>query len=70
MTSPYNRDMAKEITQRLEEMSDLLLVNHATQWVAASLLLWEAAQHIRAQREAIPDESRIYVSALSGDPDE
>lgn len=60
--------MAKEITQRLEEMSDLLLASHATHWVAASLLLWEAAQCIKSLREE-REESRIYVSTACGGPD-
>lgn len=53
--------MAKDITERLEEMSDLLLVRRESCWVAASLLAWEAAKYIRKLREGEPE---IYVSSL------
>lgn len=60
--------MAKDIIDRLEEMSDLLLVRRESCWVAASLLAWEAAQHIKKLREAAPS-SDIYVSSIHS-PDE
>lgn len=60
---------AKDITRRLEEMSDLLLTGKREScWAAASLLAWEAAKHIKElrERQRSPD---IYVSALDS-PDE
>lgn len=60
--------MAKDIVARLQDMSDLLLVRKETCWVAASLLAWEAARHIKQLREE-PRPSEIYVSSVHS-PDE
>lgn len=60
--------MAKDIVSRLEHMSDLLLVRRESCWVAASLLVWEAAQHIKKLREE-SQPSEIYVSTAHS-PDE
>jgi hypothetical protein len=62
--------MPIHITDRLERMSDLLLMNFEGNRIGASLLLWEAAQYIRTKNETNAEDSRIYVSALSDDPDQ
>jgi len=58
-------DMTKPLVERLEQVSDAILKQPKTYWIAASLLMWEAAQAIRQQRA----REEIYVST-AGDPDE
>lgn len=62
--------MPKSLVDRLEQMSDLLLMNFEGNRMGASLLLWEAAQYIREKKNLTAEDSRIYISAQAGDPDE
>lgn len=61
--------MCLPLEERLELMSDEVLAKKDRAcWIAASLLLWEAAQYIRQlktfkQTDPDEDEERIFVSA-------
>jgi hypothetical protein len=57
--------MTRDIETRLEQMSDAILQRPSTEWLGASLLLWEAAQAIKALRA----KEEIYVSNVHS-PDE
>ena len=50
--------MTKPLVERLEHLSDAILKQPKTYWIAASLLMWEAAQALREQRA----REEIYVS--------
>lgn len=56
----------KPLVERLEQLSDLILTQPGTSWVAASLVMWEAAQALRALQHA---REQIYVSSAAS-PDE
>lgn len=58
--------MTKTLIERLEHMSDAILQQPTSNYVAASLVMWEAAQALKLHQQA---REEIYVSS-SASPDE